>query len=226
MTSPSQSPESSPAPHDASVPAEGHPDIAPGGLELGVHTFWQNNRNALFILCGLIAAGIVGKGVYSHVLAQRDIDAGQDFAAATTPAALKAFSASHAGTPLAAIADLKVADAAYEAGNLAEAATDYQKAADGLTDFLAVRARLGQAMAEVQTGRLAEGQELLRTLSSDATPYKSVRAQAYYQLASLASEAGKSDEVQRIGDELVRLDPQSPWTQRVFSLRSRKPAAH
>jgi hypothetical protein len=54
---------------------------------------------------------------------------------------------------------------------------------------------------------------------------KGVRVEAAYQLASLASEANNGAEVQKYADQLMAIDPASPWTQRALALRAMYPVA-
>jgi hypothetical protein len=190
----------------------------------GLRLFWQRNANAVYVLCALVLAGILAKGAWDYFAAQKEMRVGAEYAAAATPEALKRFAAEHAEEPLAGVAELRIADAAYAAGNPAEALPAYQRAITHLpAGPLAARARLGLAMCEVQSGRPGEGEAGLHQLASDPTQLKGIRTEAAYQLASLAAAAGRSDDVRKNAELLIQIDPSSPWTQRAFALQSSLP---
>jgi hypothetical protein len=194
-------------------------------FEEGLRLFWERNRNAVYVLCVLVLLGILAKGGWDYWAAQKAAQVGADYAAAASPEQLKHFAADHAGEPLAGVAELRVGDTAYGAGKMADAATAYQQAVTALpAGPLAARAKLGLAMAEVQSGRTGEGEAGLRQLATDPAQLKAVRTEAAYQLASLAATAGRADEVRKLAEQLVQIDPSSPWTQRAFELQSTLPA--
>jgi tetratricopeptide (TPR) repeat protein len=110
---------------------------------------------------------------------------------------------------------LRLADDAYAAGKPADAISGYEEAmADLKTGLLASRAKLGLAMAKLQAGRTADGEAALKQLAADTTEAKGVRVEASYHLASLASTAGKADEVKKYSEQILQLAPNSPWTRR------------
>ena len=168
-------------------------------FEEGLHRFWARNRNAVYVLCSLVLAGIIVRGGWDYFSAQREAEIGQEYAAAKTPEMLKAFAASHEGKPLAGAAELRLGDEAYAGGRAADAVAAYGKAVGLLpAGVFASRARLGLAMSEIQAGRASEGEAALKQISSDPGEPKAARAEAAYQLASLAAAAGRADEVKRL----------------------------
>jgi hypothetical protein len=189
-----------------------------------VNQIWKRNRNLVWGLIGLVAAVVLGKGGWEYMQHQRELGVGKDYAAATTSAQLKAFAASHSGHSLAGVAHLRVADEAYTAGKPADAIAAYDQAAAILkTGPLAARAKIGRAMAKVQSGKAPEGSNELKQIAADTTQLNSVRAEATYHLASLASESGDAAEVIKYSDELNKLAPSSPWAQRGTMLRASLP---
>lgn len=186
--------------------------------------FWQKNGTAVLVLCGLVLAGILAKGAWDYLAAQKELDVEKDFAAATTPAALKTFASTHADHPLGGIAQLQLADDAYAAGRAAEALAGYEQALAQIKDGpLASRAKLGRALTKVQTGKAPESIAELKQLAGDANEFKGVRTEAAYQLTSLAAEAGNAADVQKFADQLVAIDGSSPWAQRAMALRAALP---
>lgn len=190
-----------------------------------VSVFWQNNRTLVLGVCIAVIVMIAGKGAWDYIGRQRELDVQREYAAAKTPEQLKAFAESHAGHTLGAIAQLRMADDAYKAGKAADAVAAYDKAINALAGGpLAARAKVGRAMAKVQAGKASEGMSELKQLADDAKQLKPVRAEATYHLASLAAEAGNAAEVQKLSDQLMQIDPSSPWASRAMSLRSTLPA--
>ncbi|MBI5768416.1 MAG: hypothetical protein HZA93_11520 [Verrucomicrobia bacterium] len=190
-----------------------------------VHLFWQKNGTAVLACCGLVVLGFLAKGGWDYMAAQKELGIEKDYAAATTPDQLKAFAASHTGHSLAGIALLRVADEAYAAGKAADALAGYEKAQPPLKGTpLASRAKLGIALSKIAAGKTAEGSADLKLIADAASEPKIVRVEAGYHLASLAAEAGNAADVQKYSEQIMKLDPQSPWAQRAFGLRASLPA--
>jgi len=202
------------------------PTVSPD-LDEHLHGIWQKYGQAFLVLCGLLLVFYLGKAGWDYIQAQREEGVQEEYAAAALPDQLRAFVAAHPGHVLAAVAQLQLADQAYAAGRAAEAIPAYTQAADQLKGGpLEARAQLGLAMAQIQAGQTTDGQALLHQLADDTRQSAIVRAEAGYQLASLAASAGRVDEVQKLALQLMQIDPNSPWTQRAFSLEaSLAPAA-
>ncbi len=221
MTTPANTPANSPAGdhHHAATPAV-------LTFEDRLRDYWQKNGQAIMVGAGIVILAVLAKGVWEYMAAQKELDVEKDFAAATSPDKLKAFAASHAGHSLAAVAQLQLADDAYAAGKSADAISGYEQVVSILkTGPLASRAKLGLAMAKLQAGKDAEGEAALKAIAADSNEAKATRIEACYQLASLASVLGRADDVQKYSEQVMQLDPVSPWTQRVFMLRANTPVA-
>ncbi|MEO6245327.1 MAG: tetratricopeptide repeat protein [Opitutaceae bacterium] len=191
-----------------------------------VNLFWKNNRTAVIALCVVIVVAIAGKGLWDYMAGQKELEVEKAYAAATTTEQLKAFSAAHEGHSLGGIAQLRIADEAYAAGKSADAITAYDKAAASLkTGPLAVRAKMGRALAKVQAGKTAEAITDLKAIADDTAQAKSARAEATYHLASLAVEAGNAGDAQKFIDQVTAIEPMGSWMQRAFALRAMLPPA-
>lgn len=224
MTTPATPAQPTPAGDDRNLVTVDATYIAPT-LEDKLHRFWKKNGTAVVVLCVLVLIGIVAKGGWDYMAAQKEADVQKDYATATTPEKLKAFAAGHSDHTLGAVAQLRLADDAYAAGKATEAVTGYEQVVALLkTGPLATRARLGAAMAKIATGNTAEGETALKALANDAAQAKGVRVEAAYQLASLAADAGRADDVKKYADLVAQIDPASPWMQRAMTLRSTLPA--
>jgi len=200
-------------------------DVAAGGTPLltfgdRLHLFWEKNSNYVFALCGLILLVVILKGVWEYIGRQKELSIQNSYAAASTPEALKAFAGAHPQHTLAAIAQLRMADDAYAAGQFAEAATGYDQVLTVVsTGPLAARVRLGRAIAKTQSGDVVAGAAELKALVEDATQLRAIRVEAGYHLASLAADARDSEQTQKLSDQLLQIDPSSLWTQRALTLR-------
>ncbi|HVW19864.1 MAG TPA: tetratricopeptide repeat protein [Opitutaceae bacterium] len=189
-----------------------------------VKGIWDKNKN--FILGGisLVILVIIGWGGWNYYASQHELGIEQEYANATGPDSLRAFVQAHPDHPLAAMAQLRVADAAYEAGQIAAAQAAYQQALDKLpAGIFASRARLGIAICQIQSGQEADGAAALHQLADDTKQAGSVRAEALYHLGSLAAAAGKADEVRQLSVQAIQADASSPWTQRLFGLQQSLP---
>lgn len=187
--------------------------------------FWGRNRTAILALCGLIVAGIIGKGVVDHLAKEKDLEIGKAYAAAGTSDQLKAFASANSGHILAGVARLRLADEAFAAGKAADAVSGYEQALAVLKDGpLAARAKLGRAVAKLQSGKAAEAAAELKQLADDASQPKPVRAEAAYNLTGIAVDAGNAADAQKYVDQLNQLDPMGPWSQRAIGLRATLPA--
>lgn len=203
------------------VPADATPVPS---FEDKLQAFWEKNRGLVLAACGLVILAILGKGGWEYLQRGKEADIAKAYAAATTSDQLKSFSAAHPDHALAGVAQLRLADEAYAAGKAPDALAAYDKAIAALKDGpLAARAKLGRAVSKLQTGKAAEATGELQQLANDAAQFKAIRAEAGYHLASLAAEAGNSADVQKYSDQLMQIDPTSPWTQRGLQLRASLP---
>ena len=220
MTNSALPPSSSNAGDSRKAPAgPENPVVSPVDEQL--HDFWKKNSSFLLILCGAVLLVYLGREGWEYFSQQREEAVQQEFASATTPEKYQAFADAHPDHILTGVADLRLADFSYAAARMEAAISDYGKAIDLLkTGPLAARAKLGLALAKIQSGEKADGEASLHQLAEDPTQFKAIRAEATYQLASLAAAAGSGDEVQRLLVQLTQIDPNSPWTQRAYSLQA------
>jgi hypothetical protein len=182
---------------------------------------WERYGAVIYVICGLGAAAILAKGGLNYLAAQKELGVQKDYAAITTPDGDKQFIAEHRGHPLAALVEMKIADEAYMTGKFPEAVTDYEKAVIDLpAGPFKSRARLGQAMAQEQSGKTSDAEGNLRLILNDENELKSVRCEAGYDLAEIAVSSGRGAEVEKLAERLMQIDPTSPFAERAFALRS------
>lgn len=195
------------------------------GFEERLHLFWEKNSRIVMALIAVVLFAIVAKGGWEYLAAEREKDVERAYAAATTPAQLKTFAAANPDHPLAGVALLRNADDAYAAGNFAEAAALYDQSAAALkTGPLAARAQIGAAMAKLQSGRETDGVAGLKAISSNASAIKAYRAAAAFHLASFAWAKNNAADLKTYTEQLLQIDGNSPWAQRVLQLRLNGPA--
>ncbi len=209
-----------PSPTDPNVPV--HPvDSFSENLQL----FWLKNQSAILLGCGIVLAGILGRGGYQFYVEQREASIAKAYAAASiSTEKLKQFAADNEGHALGGTAFLRVADEAYSAGKYDEDFTAYGKAIAAFKSSpFGARAQVGAAMSLVLSGKVTEGQAALKKVADDANQYKGLRTQACYQLASLAAQAGNSEDVKKFSDQLLQIDASSSWAQFALMLRAKQP---
>lgn len=224
MTTPATPSAPKPAGDDRNLVAVDGNYIAPS-FEDRVRMFWNKNRSLVLGALAVVFVAIVVKGGWEYYADQQEHEVEQAFAAAGTPEKLKAFIAAHPEHSLAGVAQLQLADQAYAAGKSADAVAGYGKAAALLkTGPLASRAQIGQAMAQLQAGKFAEGEAALKLVLADTKQPKAARAEAAYQLASRAYAQRQGGDVKKFTDQLMQIDPESGWMQRAMLLRASMPA--
>ena len=211
------------SPSPAETPAKDQTDtIAAPDFATEVQNFWEKNRTLVLILCVAVLLAIIGYEGMRYFNRMRDQSAQEAYAkAAGSPDRLAGFAAEYSNHALASAALLQVADAKYTAGDYSAAMSGYQKATALLINpALKARARLGAAISRLGTGDQTGAQTDLKALSTDTSVDKNIRAEAAYHLATLANEAGRSDEVRQSLDEVAKLDANGIWAQRALQLRA------
>ncbi len=205
---------------DPSVPIE-------AGLDVVAHEFWQKHRRTLLIAAGIALLAVIGREGWSYYASQHELDVRTDFArAADRPEQLLAFAKANASHPLAGVAYLQVADIRYEAGDFRGALENYSKAAASLQNPGALgRARLGAAMSQINAGDKAAAEAGFKAIQADTSMPKGIRAEAVYHLATLALDAGNTQEVSRLVAEIGKIDPAGIWSQRGTMLLAGQPAS-
>jgi hypothetical protein len=185
---------------------------------------WERYGTFIYIVCGVVAAGILANGGWRYLNEQKELGIQKEYSQCVATDSFRSFAANHPGHPLAGAAELTVADYSYAAGKYAEALGAYTSAAADLPKGpIQARALLGQAMSQALTGKASDAEANLRKLMTDTGLLKTLRCEAGYHLAVLALDTGRGAEVQGIAEQLLRIDPASPFAERAFSLRPSVP---
>ncbi len=186
--------------------------------------FWSKHSRTVWTLTGIVAAVIVGRYAFETYAAYRERQVRADYAAASTTAQLQAFVQTHPTAILAGVAQLRIADDAYAAGNYASAREAYAAASPLLADHpLAARARLGAAFAPLQGGDVTTAKPALEALANDTTFARAYRAESAYHLAVLARDAGQVAEATRWVELVTSVEPQGAWANRANQMRESLP---
>lgn len=205
-------------PHSPAVTGEDTP-ISPG-IEEKLRQFWGRYRTVVVILCAVVVLAILGRGITEYLAEQKMQSVQAAYAVANTPEKLRLFAEENEGHELAAVAWVRVADAAYTEGKSAAAIESYRTAVDTLEDGpLADRAALGLAMSQIMAGKNTEGKGSLKVLEESDEVMSGVRVEAAYHLARLAHTDNDAAAVKVHIEQIMQIDPSSPWAQRVMSLQ-------
>lgn len=220
-------PTVTPQPHD---PANPPPRAGADAFADQVQVFWEKNRPFVLLLIVTVLGVILAREGWQAYRGMRERGIQAEYARIERIDQLPRFAEAHAGHALAGAAWLRVADDAYGKDDFRSAATHYAKATESLDNVaLKSRARLGAAMSQIAAGDAAAGEAALKALQADADATTTIRAEAAFHLATLAHQAGRSDEAKQFLDEVTKIDAMGFWAQRSFGLRAQieaaKPAA-
>lgn len=181
---------------------------------------WARYGNLVYFTCAVVALGILAKGGWEYLNVQKELGIQKEFSECTTPDAYLSFAAKHPGHPLAGVAEETVADNAFANGSYNSALQSYSSAVGDLPDGpVRAHARMGQAMSLELTGKPSEAEADFRQIMDDTTQLKTIRCEAGFHLAGIAVAAGRGPEVQTIAEQLMKIDPSSPFSERTFMLR-------
>jgi hypothetical protein len=181
---------------------------------------WDRYGGLIYFTCGVIALGILAKGGWEYLNVQKELGIQKEFSECTTPDSFLSFAAKHPGHPLAGVAEESVADNFFTSGKYPDAFKAYSSAISDLPEGpVRAHARLGQAMALDLTGKSSDAEADFRQIMDDTTQLKTVRCEAGYHLAGIAVATGHGGDVQKIAEQLMKIDSSSPFSERTFMLR-------
>jgi hypothetical protein len=201
------------------------PAVAPA-FDAEMHAFWARNRGLILLVCVAVLLAITAREGFRYFSVMHEQSIREEYAkVADSPDRLAGFAEDHPGHALAGIAYLKLADQKFESGDYRSATPLYTKAAGSLTnEALLGRARLGAAVSQISGGDQAGGEAALKVISADQAVFKDVRAEATYHLATLALEAGRTEDVKKLVEEVTKIDLTGAWSQRATLLLAGLPA--
>jgi hypothetical protein len=181
---------------------------------------WERYGGLVYFTCGVVALGILAKGGWEYLNVQKELGIQKEYSECTTPDSYLSFAAKHPGHPLAGVAEETVADNSFSSGKYLDALKAYSSAVTDLPDGpVRAHAKLGQAMALDLTGRSGEAEADFRQIMDDTAQLKTIRCEAGYHLAGIAVAAGRGADVQKIAEQLMKIDSSSAFAERTFMLR-------
>ena len=192
----------------------------PPSPEVNLQRAWDKYGTLLYILVAVVGAGVLAKGGWDYLNAQKELGIKKDYAEATTPDAMKTFVANHPGHVLTGVAELSIGNNAYATGKFTDALAAYNAAATDLpAGPFQANAKMGAAMALLQTGKAGEAEAALHALLNDSSLLKTTRCEAGYHLATIAIAAGRAEDYQKVTDQVMALDPSNPFAEHTFQLK-------
>jgi hypothetical protein len=192
--------------------------------EVRLRQAWERYGGLFYFFCGVLALAVLAKGGWRYLNDQKELAIQKEYSECLTPDAYLAFAVKHPGHPLAGVAEETVADSAYSSGKYLDALKAYSSAATDLPEGpVRSHAKLGQAMSLLLTGRTGEAEADLRQLMEDAGQMKAIRCEAGYHLAGLEVAAGRGAEVQKIAEQLIKIDPANGFAERTYMMRPPAP---
>ncbi|WP_438481086.1 tetratricopeptide repeat protein [Oleiharenicola lentus] len=201
--------------------------VSEPGFEVHVQDYWAKNSGLILGGLALVVVAIIGWQGWQYFQASREQDIRAEYAkVGDQTAKLASFASEHSGHTLAGVARLRLADERYAAADYKQAATLYTQAAESLdNDVLLGRAKLGAAISQINGGDQAAGEASLKAASTDSKLAPGARAEATYHLATIALDAGKTDEAKKLADEVSKIEATGPWAQRATMLIASLPGA-
>ncbi|MCC5807654.1 MAG: tetratricopeptide repeat protein [Opitutales bacterium] len=194
-------------------------------VEERFNEFWKKNGFGIFVGIALGAVLVLGFQISAYVSAQRESNIQTAYLALETPAERAAFAEEHSRHPLAGMAWLELADAAYDEGDYSAALDSFERAARALEGTpVGGRARLGAAMSELMLDRREDAKVALNVIASDGRLLVGTRAEAAYHLAVIHWEDENLSAMEESLDLIHDLEGASLWAFRANVLRQRVPA--
>jgi TolA-binding protein len=202
------------------TPSDPQQTPATASSEESLRQAWGRYGSLVYIFLVVVAVGILAKGGWDYLNAQKELGIKKDFAECTTPDSYRTFIGNHPGHVLTGVAELIIANDAYSGGKFTDAVSGYTSAIADLPAGIAQsNAKMGLAMALAQSGKGSEAETSLRLLLNDPSQLKTTRCEAGYHIAELALADGRGSEVQKLAEQEMQIDPSSPFAERTFALR-------
>jgi predicted negative regulator of RcsB-dependent stress response len=199
------------------VDAEESAEIA---IEERISMYWMENKafvGGCIAVLALVIIGFNGLRIYgNYTTGQQQAH----YLEAQAEDSLDRFAKEHADLELGGFAALRVADAAFEAGDFERAREHYALAAEALADsLLRNRARLSLAITIREAGDPEAARTELEALAADPAAAEILRAEAIYYLAVSAHLAGHAETLASLTEQIKGLAQAGPWQQRLLQLR-------
>lgn len=169
-------------------------DFSDADLDDRMWLLWERYKLAALIGAGVLFVAGIGFIAWRSLRASHAETLGAAYNTATTPELKMSFAERNQGEPLAAVAALESADAAYAKAEYKEASNRYGRAAlfadtaKPKAMLVSARALIGSAVSEIRAGNATEGVKRLTAIADTAPNAEnaSLRAHALFLLAENA----------------------------------------
>ena len=195
-----------------------------------IQSFWKKYGTPVIIVLVAVIVIFLGRIVYNLTQQRKDNEIQLAYAAiksgAGTELALRDFVLNYSGHPLVGVAQLRLGDIAYQAGNYENAAAAYTQAIPLLeeTPIFSERAQLGQGVSLLQANKTTEGKRILNALLSNPNISAPIRGDAGYQLALQADKDGQVEEARILATQVLAIEGVGSAAQRAIQLLNNLPA--
>lgn len=191
-----------------------------------VQLFWERHGRTVITALVVLVLFFAAKALFGVYASYRENAVRTAYAEAGDDAsALRAFATANPAAALAGFAWTQIGDKAYEAQDYRAAADAYAAAVPLIkNDPVGARARMGHAVSLLKAGD-AGARPAFEVLANDTLYPASLRAEAAYHLAVIASEAGEGEAASRYLSLAISVDTSGLWAQRATRLTGRLPAA-
>lgn len=187
-------------------------DFSDADLDDRMWLLWERYKTAAILGASVLFVAGIGFIAWRSLRATHAETIGAEYNTATTPELKLTFAERNQGDPLAAVAALESADAAYAKGDYKEAANRYGRAArfadaaNPKAELVSARALIGSAVCEIRSGNAAEGVKQLLAIADTAPNERnaSLRAHALFLLAENACGAKDFVAAKKFLDRLDR----------------------
>ncbi len=199
--------KSLPAPEAAEEsPAQGV-EVREGDFEEVLLEFWRRRRRVIEGAAVLLFVVVLAYQIMIYVADRKEAAVRLAYQEAEEGESLIGFAEEYSRHPLSGFAYLEVANREYGEREFEAAAGHYLSAVETLEETpLAGRARLGFAMARIQSGHEDEGRSALLEIANDTEGLDGTRAEAAYNLAVLYWEREEFSEMKGQLDLIAKLE--------------------
>jgi len=190
-----------------------------GDMEDRMWVFWKRQQGNILRLATVACLGVIGWQGWILYQQHAANQLQTEYQALDGASSLLSFAQSHPDNTLGKLAQLEAADAFYKDGKFADASKAYaQAAAIWSTETYGQRARLGQALSQLQSGDATGGRQQLEALAQDTQAVDNYRAEAAFNLAVLAIQSHDKATASKWLDKVKTFKNSQSWSSEATTL--------
>lgn len=192
-------------------------------LDDQIAVIWEQNKNFIFGSIAVIFVVFFAYHAVGYLAHRADESKKEGYQAAIDDTTKLAWATDESGHPLSGFAFKELADKAFQNGDFSAAANHYAEAADSANGVIAEAAKLGEAMALLQLGKIDQAKAALATLADNEEAANQV--EALYRLAEIEYSENNYDAVR---DYISRIQDEPSqeafyWVQKALTLQTQLP---